>query len=191
MYTEDAYAHESEHLRLKEYGRTVTALPPANTNPNGVVTFGGVQFVSNGTRWLSDQLFTLPLNPRDGAMPLAAGTHNFEVQVPRHYVGGWYLEDIKWEFFSSTAQTGAIYYSLAAFAVRNGGTTTPISAVSGEVDTKLATVANQHYSPALPIVYNSARPASDYLLILQAAIGAGAPGTYILNAVACVRLIGV
>lgn len=61
MYNEDPSAHESEHLRLSDYGKTVTALPPAANWPGARRTFNNVDYYSDGTQWLSATQYMLQL----------------------------------------------------------------------------------------------------------------------------------
>ena len=58
--------------KLASYNRKVTALPSATSNINGIVTYNGINYQSNGTNWLSTNEYAVPFQGRTAQVTLAA-----------------------------------------------------------------------------------------------------------------------
>ncbi len=140
-----------------------------------------IEYVYDGTRWLSTQLFTQDVSNTDQVLPISASS-NF--RAPFTWAGLYdiYVERVMISSYLSSATTGTNYFT-AQLASINGGSSTNIgSALSTQSDTQNSWTT--HSTTATSVVANSTED-SFQLTVTRVASGTG----YILGSMVY-RLIG-
>lgn len=94
--------------------KAVPVLPSAASYSGIRVFYQDQYWCSNGTYWLSERK-EISLIPRV-AQPFPAGTVDFDVQIPNYNLGGWKLEGIFISMVPNTAQSGTVFYNVAAYS---------------------------------------------------------------------------
>lgn len=141
----------------------------------------------DGTRWLSEQIFKMPLISRSN-QPFAQAVTVFDLHlVDFAAYGGIYLSKIGSGIFFSAAQNATNFYTMSASIFDTSGASTAIT-LTGTTDTKTYTTAGS-FRPMVPTVTPTAYGNTNMLLVVIMTPTLN-PGTFFQNISAQFQLVG-
>jgi hypothetical protein len=141
----------------------------------------------DGTRWLSEQVFKMPLISRS-SQPFPQAVTVFDLHlVDFATYGGIYLSKIGSGVFFSAAQNATNFYTMSASIFDTSGASTAIT-LTGTTDTKTYTTAGS-FRPMVPTITPTAYGNTNMLLVVIMTPTLN-PGTFFQNISAQFQLIG-
>jgi hypothetical protein len=147
-----------------------------------------IDYVYDGTMWLSVQQFKLPFISRS-AQPFAQAATVFDLNFSEYNLyGGIYIYAFNVSFFDNTAQDASNFYTLTLRYLNTSGVSSGIT-LGGTTDTKTFTTISRWYTLAptfTPVALTSLVEMSAFFQLTPTLN----PGTFFANGSLGYRLIG-